>query len=227
MKSLIINPYAPEVTNMPKYLAGREEIIANAEDTLVYIANGYPARSVIYYGLRGVGKTVLLTEIENAAYKHGVNFEHIEAMENGSFMTTVSLYVNKLLRKMSITEKAKQYAEAAKSVLAAFQLHYSPDGDVSIGIDSDSLKGVGVADTGNKQNDLTEILVHLGKVGREIEKGAVLFIDEVQYLKDDEFEALIAAIHRCNQLGLPIAVFAAGLPKIAKIAGDIKSLLEI
>ena len=226
MKSLIINPYVPEVTNMPKYLAGREEIIANAKDTLVYIANGYPARSVIYYGLRGAGKTVLLTEIENAADKHGVNFEHIEAMENGSFMTTVSLYVNKLLRKMSITEKAKQYAEAAKSVLAAFQLYYSPDGDVSIGIDSDSLKGVGVADTGNKQNDLTEILVHLGKVGREIEKGAVLFIDEVQYLKDDEFEALIAAIHRCNQLGLPIAVFAAGLPKIAKIAGDIKSYSE-
>ena len=67
-------------------------------------------------------------------------------------------------------------------------------------------------------------LIHI--LGREIEKGAVLFIDEVQYLKDDEFEALIAAIHRCNQLGLPIAVFAAGLPKIAKIAGDIKSYSE-
>lgn len=226
MKTLKINPYTPGAGMMPKYLAGRQETLANAEDTMVYIANAYPARSVIYYGLRGVGKTVLLTEIENIADNYGVYYEHIEAMENGSFMASISLYINKLLRKMSVKEKAKQYIDAAKSVLAAFQLHYSPDGEVSIGVDPDNLKGTGVADTGNKQNDLTELLVHLGKVGREIGVGAVLFIDEVQYLKDDEFEALIAAIHRCNQLGLPIVVFAAGLPKIAKIAGDIKSYAE-
>ena len=44
----------------------------------------------------------------------------------------------------------------------------------------------------------------------------------MQYLKNAEFEALMAAIHRCNQLVL----IAAGLPKIAKIAGDIKSYAE-
>ena len=36
----------------------------------------------------------------------------------------------------------------------------------------------------------------------------------------------MAAIHRCNQLGLPLVLIAAGLPKIAKIAGDIKSYAE-
>ncbi|WP_158453464.1 hypothetical protein [Pelosinus fermentans] len=35
-----------------------------------------------------------------------------------------------------------------------------------------------------------------------------LFIDEIQYLKDDEFEALITAIHRVNQKGLPVTLFA-------------------
>ena len=58
------------------------------------------------------------------------------------------------------------------------------------------------------------------------EKAVALFIDEIQYLNDDEFEALIAAIHRVNQKGLPFILFAAGLPKIAKIAGDIKSYAE-
>lgn len=81
-------------------------------------------------------------------------------------------------------------------------------------------------EAGDKQNDLMELFVHLGKVGQKIGSGAVIFIDEVQYLKDDEFEALMAAIHRCNQLGLPLVIFAAGLPKIAKIAGDIKSYAE-
>lgn len=64
------------------------------------------------------------------------------------------------------------------------------------------------------------------KVGQKINTGAILFIDEVQYLKDAEFEALMSAIHRCSQLGLPLVLIAAGLPKIAKIAGDIKSYAE-
>lgn len=224
--NLKVNPYTPGAGMVPRYLAGREDILEDAKDTLAYIANGYATRSVVYYGLRGVGKTVLLTEIENIAAENKIYYEHIEAMENGSFMSSISLYVNKVLRKMSIVEKAKQYIDTAFSVAAAFQVFYNKDGEASVGVNPEMVKGVGVADTGNLQNDLTELLVHLGRVGQKIGMGAALFIDEVQYLKDDEFEALMAAIHRCNQLGLPLVVFAAGLPKIAKIAGDIKSYAE-
>lgn len=225
-KKFIINPYTPGKGMMPRYLAGREKLLENAEDTLAYIVNGYATRSIIYYGLRGVGKTVLLTEIENIARETGVYYEHIEAMENGSFMSSISLYVGKILRKMSVVEKAKQYIDVAKSVAMSFQLFYNKEGEAGIGINPDMIKADGIADTGDKQNDLTELLVHLGQVGQKIGRGAVLFVDEVQYLKDDEFEALMAAIHRCNQLGLPVVIFAAGLPKIAKIAGDIKSYAE-
>ncbi len=224
--NLKVNPYTPGAGMVPRYLAGREDILEDAKDTLAYIANGYATRSVVYYGLRGVGKTVLLTEIENIAAENKIYYEHIEAMENGSFMSSISLYVNKVLRKMSIVEKAKQYIDTAFSVAAAFQVFYNKEGEASVGVNPEMVKGVGVADTGNLQNDLTELLVHLGRVGQKISMGAALFIDEVQYLKDDEFEALMAAIHRCNQLGLPLVVFAAGLPKIAKIAGDIKSYAE-
>lgn len=225
--TLRINPYTPGAGMVPRYLAGREQLLEEAKDILAYIANGYAARSVVYYGLRGVGKTVLLTEIENIAMENHIYYEHIEAMENGSFMSSISLYVNKLLRKMSGIEKARQYVELAKSVATSFQLFYNKEGETSIGINTDMIKASsGIADTGDKQNDLMELFVHLGKVGQKINQGAVIFIDEVQYLKDDEFEALMAAIHRCNQLGLPIVVFAAGLPKIAKIAGDIKSYAE-
>lgn len=224
--NLKVNPYTPGAGMVPRYLAGREDILEDANDTLAYIANGYATRSVVYYGLRGVGKTVLLTEIENIAAENKIYYEHIEAMENGSFMSSISLYVNKVLRKMSIVEKAKQYIDTAFSVAAAFQVFYNKEGEASVGVNPEMVKGVGVADTGNLQNDLTELLVHLGRVGQKIGMGAALFIDEVQYLKDDEFEALMAAIHRCNQLGLPLVVFAAGLPKIAKIAGDIKSYAE-
>lgn len=224
--TLRINPYTPGAGMVPRYLAGREALLEEAQDTLAYIANGYATRSIVYYGLRGVGKTVLLTEIENIALENNIYYEHIEAMENGSFMSSISLYVSKILRKMSVKEKAKQYIDLAKSVAMSFQFFYNKEGETSIGINPKMLKAAGIADTGDLQNDLTELLVHLGKVGQKINTGAVIFIDEVQYLKDAEFEALMAAIHRCNQLGLPLALIAAGLPKIAKIAGDIKSYAE-
>mgnify|MGYP002672084114 FL=1 len=225
--ALRINPYTPGAGMVPRYLAGREALLEEAKDTLAYVANGYATRSLIYYGLRGVGKTVLLTEIESIAQENNIYYEHIEAMENGSFMSSISLYVGKILRKMSVREKAKQYIDFAKNVALSFQFFYNKEGETSIGINPEMLQtAAGIADTGDLQNDLTELLVHLGKVGQKINTGAILFIDEVQYLKDAEFEALMAAIHRCNQLGLPLVLIAAGLPKIAKIAGDIKSYAE-
>ena len=225
--ALRINPHTPGVGMVPRYLAGREALLEEAKDTLAYVANGYATRLLIYYGLRGVGKTVLLTEIESIVQENNIYYEHIEAMENASFMSSISLYVGKILRKMSVREKAKQYIDFAKNVALSFQFFYNKEGETSIGINPEMLQtAAGIADTGDLQNDLTELLVHLGKVGQKINTGAILFIDEVQYLKDAEFEALMAAIHRCNQLGLPLVLIAAGLPKIAKIAGDIKSYAE-
>ena len=106
--TLRINPYTPGAGMVPRYLAGREQLLEEAKDVLAYVANGYATRSVVYYGLRGVGKTVLLSEIENIAQENQIYYEHIEALENGSFMSSISLYVSKLLRKMSVVEKAKQ-----------------------------------------------------------------------------------------------------------------------
>ena len=45
-------------------------------------------------------------------------------------------------------------------------------------------------------------------------------------MKKDELSALISAIHRANQLGYPIMVVGAGLPKIVKMLSDVKSYSE-
>ena len=73
---------------------------------------------------------------------------------------------------------------------------------------------------------MTELFLALGVIAQKQNKGAVLFIDEIQYIKDSEFEALMEAIHRTNQKNYPIVIFSAGLPKIAKVAGDVKSYAE-
>ena len=220
---ILLNPYTPGAGVPPKYLAGREEVIKEAEETLEYIANGYFARSIIYYGLRGVGKTVLLNYIEDMASERNIKFEQIEIAERTSFKSIISLYILKIIKKLSSASTIKQYAQRALAVLKSFTLTY---GDLSISIDTDVKAEIGISDTGNFQNDLTELFLVLGMLAAKCQSGVVLFIDEIQYLKNDEFEALIAAIHRVNQKALPFSIFAAGLPKIAKIAGDVKSYSE-
>ena len=223
---MILNPYTPGAGVPPKYLAGREEIIKSAEEALTYITNGYFAKSIVYYGLRGVGKTVLLNYIEEIASEKNINFEQIEVSERGSFKNSISLHILKLIKQLSVKAKLQQYVDKALAVLKGFAIKYSPEGEISISIDSDIVSASGFADTGNFQNDLTELLLALGYIAKKEECGVALFIDEIQYLKDEEFEALIAAIHRVNQKDLPLIIFAAGLPKIAKIAGDVKSYAE-
>ncbi|SEJ97675.1 hypothetical protein SAMN05660742_13510, partial [Propionispira arboris] len=104
---MLLNPYTPGAGVPPRYLAGRENTIREAEEILSYIANGYFARSVVYYGLRGVGKTVLLNHIEDMAEAKGIHYEHIEIAERDSFKSNISLNVLKLIRQMSVKEKAK------------------------------------------------------------------------------------------------------------------------
>ena len=226
VENYLVNPYTPGAGKMPKYLAGRKQILEEAFKLIAAIAYGFTARSVIYYGLRGVGKTVLLNEIEKMADEKNIRYEHIEIAEQYSFKRIIALAINKLMRKISAKENIRQHAEKALSVLKAFQITYGQDGDVSLGIDPDILKAEGIADTGDFQNDLTELLLSLGALAEKANIGTILFIDEIQYLRDDEFAALISAIHRIEQKGYPVVIFAAGLPKIAKIAGDIKSYAE-
>ena len=220
------NPFAPGAGSQPPELAGRRAIVDEARIALNRVIQGRSSQSQLLLGLRGVGKTVLLNKIEDMADEEDIRYEHLEISERGSFKSSVSLHVFKLIQQMSVKAKLKKHLSRSLSVLKAFSLKYSQDGEVSLSMDSEIDSAVGISDTGNFENDLTELFVSLGTLAQKQESGVALFIDEIQYMKDDEFEALIAAIHRVNQKALPLIVFAAGLPKIAKIAGDVKSYAE-
>lgn len=223
---MLSNPYTPGAGLKPGFLAGRDEVLQEATGYIASLAQGRPNRSVIYYGLRGVGKTVLLNKLEEISEERAVLYEHLEISERSSFKATIALTVHKLMQQLSSTEQAKNFLHKTFAVLKAFQITYSPDGEIGFGLKDEINAAVGVADTGNFQNDLTELLVALGTLAQKNSRAVCLFIDEIQYLKGDELEALVAALHRCNQKGLPLALFGAGLPKIVKMAGDIKSYAE-
>ena len=52
---------------MPTYLAGREEDIEHVEQMFQALKMNIPTQSVIFSGLRGVGKTVLINRLQKIA----------------------------------------------------------------------------------------------------------------------------------------------------------------
>ena len=84
------NPYTPGAGFMPPYLAGRERLLDNAQKYLSAIEKQYPQQSVIYFGLRGVGKSFLLNAIEGMADSRNILYEHIEIKERKSSKSDTS-----------------------------------------------------------------------------------------------------------------------------------------
>lgn len=59
-----INPYRPGAGLMPTYLAGRDEDIQTIEQMFIALTMNIPTQSIIFSGLRGVGKTVLINKLQ-------------------------------------------------------------------------------------------------------------------------------------------------------------------
>ncbi len=77
----IKNPFSPGAGNRPPELAGRDDILAQAQLALARIKAGKSERSPLMIGLRGVGKTVLLVEIRKKAEAAGYKTMMVEAQE--------------------------------------------------------------------------------------------------------------------------------------------------
>ena len=221
----ITNPYTPGAGAPPPELAGRDELRERVRICTERLKIGNPAKSLILVGLRGVGKTVLLDRMRFDAEALGMRTLRIEAPENKSLPAMLAPELRKALLGMSTIEAAKEVSQRALKALAGFarglKIKFS---DIEVGIDYEPEKGL--ADNGELESDLTALLVQTGEAAKAAKTVMVMFIDELQYVKQDQFAALISALHRCAHLKLPITMVAAGLPQLLALAGEAKSYSE-
>ncbi len=221
----IANPFAPGAGSPPPELAGRDKFIQDAKVTIQRAKKGRPSRSFIFVGLRGVGKTVLLNEVQAIAEKQGVIVDLIEANDSTplavALVPTLKSALLKLDRIKGITAGVKFGMRVLKSFVSAAKVKY---GEIEFSMDLDAEEGT--ADSGDLSRDLRELFVAVGKAAKSRQTAIVILIDEVQYLKKDEFSALIMAVHRVNQENLPLVIIGAGLPQLLGISGDTKSYAE-
>jgi len=221
----VSNPYAPGAGTPPPELAGRDELRETVRVAVERARRGLPAKSLILVGLRGVGKTVLLDRMREDAESTGIQTLRIEAPESRSLPALLAPQLRLLLLKLSRNEQAKKFAQRALRALAGFakslKVKYQ---DIEVGMDLDP--EAGLADNGDLEQDLQALLEAVGMAAQKAGTALIMFIDEMQYVEEDELAALIMALHRCVQRKLPIALVGAGLPQLRGRMGEAKSYSE-
>jgi len=221
----IRNPYAPGAGTPPPELAGREELQETVRIALARVRAGRPSKSILMVGLRGVGKTVLLDRLRNDAEASGIQTLRVEAPESRSLPAILAPQLRLALLRLSRNEQAKEFAQRALRGLAGFakalKLKYQ---DIEVGLDFEPEPGL--ADNGDLESDLVALLEAAGVAAKKAGTALALFVDELQYVNENELAALITALHRTAQQALPVVLVGAGLPQLPGKMGRAKSYAE-
>ena len=221
----IKNPFSPGAGSPPPELAGRDGILEQAHVLLGRVRLKRPEKSILMTGLRGVGKTVLLNEIERMAIADGYRTILVEAHEDKPLALLLVPHLRRILfdldRIAGAGDKARRGLAVLKSFIGGIKITV---GDVGFGLDTDPEKGT--ADSGDLEIDLPNLFVAVAEAAEERHTSVAILIDEIQYLNTSELSALIMAMHKMQQRQLPLVLVGAGLPILPGLAGDSKSYAE-
>jgi hypothetical protein len=221
----IKNPFSPGAGSPPPELVGRAGILEQARILLGRVKEKRPEKSILLTGLRGVGKTVLLNEIERLAIRTGYRTVAVEAHEDKSLAALLVPPLRKLLFELDRVAGAGDKAKRGLAVLKGFMNGVKVSlGDIEVGLDIDPEKGT--ADSGDLESDLPNLFVAVAEAAEERKIPVALLIDELQYFSHKELSALIMAMHKMQQRQLPMVLLGAGLPILPGLAGESKSYAE-
>ena len=222
----IRNPYTPNAGAQPPAVLGRDAQLSTFDLLLRRISAGRTEQSMIITGLRGVGKTVLLGRFRVKAQELGwvVVEREVSKHDDEQFRRQMVSAIRTSLFEMSPKARWNDRMRRAAAVLKSFNVSVDPTGTLTGGIDVEAAQGF--ADQQELQADLTDLLVAVGEAAQDAERGLVLLFDEVQFFSTRQLEALISALHKTVQRGLPVTMVGAGLPQIAELAGDARSYSE-
>jgi AAA ATPase domain len=207
------NPYTPGAGARPPLLAGRGEELEDFRVAFARLGAGQFARSFVLDGLRGVGKTVLLNEADVIAReRRWITSGVVECNEDDQLPRLMARLCHRALRKLSVAKRMSSSVERALGVLRAFTFVMDGAGTWRFNIDVKTVTGV--ADSGDPEADIVELLAEVGNAASQHGSGVAFFLDEMQYLGKASLGLLAAAMHGVGQQNAPVLLVGAGLPQL-------------
>lgn len=220
----VLNPYSPGAGRKPAALVGRGRQLSEWEVALKRAEHGRSTQPMIFYGLRGVGKTVLLSELRRKATARTWIVAQVEAGGVKSLRELLGEALHAPLADISRPAAGKRLLKALKTALS-FKASYDSNGTWNFGLDLANVPGGG-ADTGTFETDLKKLISDLAGAASEEGTGVALLIDEAQDLSDDELSAMCAIAHAAAQDDWPVIIAFAGLPSLPRMLAEAKSYAE-
>lgn len=179
------NPFRPTFGASPLVWAGRTTVLTDFDRALAG-AVGNPDRSILISGSRGIGKTVLLTELEDIATQHGWVVLRASAREQiaESLMQSV---IPEAIRRLSPPPRRRITGVSVAGI-----------GSVRTDVETtDSVPRL--------TNQLRELISHLRGTG------VLITIDEVQDTFPEDLTQVAVTYQDLVRDDLPVAVAMAGL----------------
>ncbi len=193
------NPYTPGAGDRPRALVGREEQLALADGVRHQIEAGYAANCLVFTGLRGVGKTVLLKEIRDRLLARGWFAIYIQLRTKTTVEQSFGEVALRTQRELSfgarLTRSLKRLVDrgGGLQVLAT---------GGSIGPTQGSSGGYLL---------LSSVLEQLGEAARTDGAGIALVVDELQTMSLKALGDLVQLVQDLRDR-VPLAFFGGGLP---------------
>lgn len=220
----VANPYSPGAGRKPAALVGRDRQREDWIAALRRVARGRSAQPTVLYGLRGVGKTVLLADFARTAREAGWIVAFVEAGADQSLREGLGEALHAPLADLARPTAGQRLLRALKTALS-FKASYDSSGTWNFGLDLTDIGGGG-ADTGTFETDLRKLVHDVASAAAEEGVGLAVLIDEAQDLRPDELVAMCAIAHRAMQDDWAVLFAFAGLPSLPRVLAEAKSYSE-
>lgn len=220
----VTNPYSPGAGRTPAALVGRDKPRSEWDIALERVELGRSNQPFVLYGLRGVGKTVLLSDFRRKAEDRNWIVAQIEAGPDRTLREALGEALYAPLVDLARPSAGSRLLRALKTALS-FKASYDSSGNWNFGLDLS--QGVrGGADTGVLETDLRKLIRDLAAAAEEEGVGLAILIDEAQDLTTPDLAALCAIAHSAGQENWRVLLAFAGLPSLPRVLAEAKSNAE-
>lgn len=220
----IRNPYAPGAGRRPAALVGRDRILGDWDVAMRRAEGGRSTTPLVLYGLRGVGKTVLLTRMRQDAEARDWLAVQVEAGQAPSLREMLGEALYAPLAEMARPSAGRRLLRALKTALS-FRASYDATGTWSFGVDLADVPGGG-ADSGVLEADVSKLVKDLALAVQEDKVGLAILVDEAQDLPAEELGTLALVGQLVAREGWPVLLVLAGLPSLPARLAEAKSYAE-
>lgn len=220
-----LNPFRPGAGTRPPELAGRQSEIDYTDLVVARSRANRNDAGLILYGLRGVGKTVLLNELRSNIERAGWVTVSLEARlgpsGHAASRQALARGLAKVARQMKRFKSAASDVAAALSTINSFTMTVA---GVSVGIEGP--QHTRQTSSPLLEVDFEELVSNLAQPLRKNQCALAIFVDEMQDLDDELLSALLSAQHRATQEDWPFYIFGAGLVTLRRMLSESRSYTE-